>query len=161
MSTPRIFLILISIIIGFGIFIHLLTSTLIPSEVDNQMVAFDMTRPRAPTEARAIKSPLPVSQEAIAVGKALYQGKGNCYVCHGKEGAGDGESGVMLSPPPRDLTDPTFQMLRKDGELFYSIKHGVFGTGMFAYVPRMVTEEEAWMLVQYIRAIKREVEPMS
>lgn len=161
MSAPRIFLILISIIIVFGIFSHLFTSTIVPPEIDDQMVAFDMTRPRAPTEARAIKSPLPVSQETIANGKALYLGKGNCYVCHGKEGTGDGEAGVMLSPPPRDLTDSTFQMLRKDGELFYSIKHGVFGTGMFAYVPRMVTEEEAWMVVQYIRTIKRESEPMN
>ncbi len=161
MSTPRIFLILISIILGFGVFIHLFTATLIPSEIDSQMVAFDMTRPRAPTEARAIKNPVPHSPEAVAVGKALYSGKGNCYVCHGNDGRGNGEGGVMLSPPPRDLTDPTFQMLRKDGEIFYSIKHGVSDTGMFSYVPRMLTEEEAWTVVQYIRTIRRESEPMN
>jgi len=158
MSTPRIFIMLISIVIVFGIFVHLFTSTIVPSETDNQMIAFDMTRPRAPVEARAIKNPILPSKEVIAKGKALYLGKGNCFVCHGNEGKGDGESGVMLNPPPRDLTDPTFQMLRKDGELFYSIKHGVPDTGMFPYVPRMVSEEEAWMVVHYIRAIKREVE---
>src|SRR5581483_11071590 len=158
MSTTRIFFTLISLVIGFGVFVYLFTSTIVPSESDNQMIAFDMTRARAPVEARAIKNPLPKSQEVIAMGKTLYLGKGNCFVCHGKEGKGDGESGVMLNPPPRDLTDPTFQMLRKDGELFYSIKHGVPDTGMFPYVPRMVSEEEAWMVVHYIRAIKREVE---
>lgn len=158
MSTTRIFFSLISLVIGFGIFVYLFTSTIVPSESDNQMIAFDMTRPRAPEEARGIKNPLPKSPEVVATGKTLYLGKGNCFVCHGKEGKGDGESGVMLNPPPRDLTDPTFQMLRRDGELFYSIKHGVPDTGMFPYVPRMVSEEEAWMVVHYIRSIKREVE---
>ena len=159
MSTTRIFITLISIIIGFGIFIHLFTSTIIPTEVDNQMIAFDLTRPRAPSEARAIKNPLPASRDVISNGKAIYLGKGNCYVCHGKEGKGDGEAGVMLSPPPRDLTDPRFHMLRKDGELFWAIKNGISDTGMFAYVPRQVSEEEAWMVIHYLRTIKREEAP--
>ena len=41
-------------------------------------------------EARALTSPLPSSQEAVEQGKALYNGKGTCFNCHGKDGGGNG-----------------------------------------------------------------------
>ncbi len=38
-------------------------------------------------EVRALTSPLPSSPEIVAQGKALYNGKGTCFNCHGKDGA--------------------------------------------------------------------------
>jgi len=153
-SSPfRIFATVLGIIGLFNLVAYLITNQMAPSEVDPLLIAADITRPRAPSEARSIKNPVPVSQEVIERGRALYLGKGNCYVCHGKEGRGDGDAGVMLNPPPRDLTDPAFQTLRKDGEMFWSIKEGVPESGMFSYVPRMITEEEAWKVVLYIRTL--------
>lgn len=155
MNPIRILATVLSMIAGFGIIVYLMTSMMLPEEVDPTLVAMDMSRPRAPSEARVIKNPIPVSEEAVKEGETLYLGKGNCSVCHGEKGLGDGEGGVMLNPPPRDLTDPTFQTLRSNGEIFWSIKEGVPQTGMFSYVPRMITEEEAWKIVHYIRALKR------
>jgi len=154
MNPLRIFATVFLMIAGFSLVAHFITNQMVPSEIDPNLIAADITRPRAPTEARSIKNPVPVSQEAINQGRTLYLGKGNCYVCHGKDGRGDGEAGVMLNPPPRDLADPAFQTLRKDGEIFWSIKEGVPESGMFAYVPRMITEEEAWKIVQYVRTLK-------
>ena len=154
MHPLRIFVTLLSIIAAFNLVAYFITNQLSPPEIDPSWVVADMTRPRAPSEARSIKNPLPASQQAIAHGRALYLGKGNCYVCHGKQGRGDGDGGVMLNPPPRDLTDPAFQTLRKDGEIFWSIKQGVPESGMFSYVPRMITEEEAWKVVLYIRTLR-------
>ena len=37
------------------------------------------------SEARANKSPVPATPENIAKGKALFEGKGTCFNCHGKE----------------------------------------------------------------------------
>ncbi|MEK6632329.1 MAG: cytochrome c class I, partial [Nitrospirota bacterium] len=41
-------------------------------------------------EARALTSPLPDSAEILEKGKALYNGKGTCFNCHGKDGSGNG-----------------------------------------------------------------------
>lgn len=155
MNQTRLLLSLMSVVIVFGAFIYLLTNSIAPSTQDPALSAYDLSRPRAPFDAKALKMPISVSGEATSNGKAIYHGKGNCDVCHGAEGAGDGQAGVMLNPPPRDFTDPQFQSLRSDGELFWAIKYGVPETGMFGFVPRTMTEEEAWMVVQYVRSLGR------
>jgi mono/diheme cytochrome c family protein len=155
MNPLRIFFVVGSMIVAFGLVSSFITSRLVPDEIPPEIAAVEMINPRAPSEARQIKNPVPDSEAVIAAGKQFYLGKGNCYVCHGKEGRGDGEGGAMLNPPPRDLTDPTFQRLRTDGELFWSIKEGVPQTGMFSYAPRMISEEAAWKIIRYIRTIKK------
>ena len=156
MNQGRIFLILFILIAGFAFVMHLFTNAIAPPESDSTVTSFDMSRPRAPSEARKIKNPVHLSREVVESGDLLYHGKGNCNICHGEEGKGDGPSGVLQSPKPRDLTDPNFHMLRSDGEIFWSIKNGVSGTGMFSYVPRMISEEEAWKVIHYIRSLKNE-----
>lgn len=156
MSPIRIFLTLASIIIVFAVLIHVMTNAFVTTSSDPTVSAFDLSRPRSPSDARAIKNPIPRSGDAISNGKALYEGKGNCFVCHGMGGYGDGEAGVMLSPPPRNFTDIQFQRLRTDGELFWTIKYGIPDTAMFAFIPRHLTEEEAWMIVHYIRTMGKE-----
>ena len=53
-----------------------------------------MMQPLVPADklvaARALTSPLPKSPEIVAQGKALYNGKGACFNCHGKDGDGNG-----------------------------------------------------------------------
>ncbi|MCG3112967.1 MAG: c-type cytochrome [Candidatus Manganitrophus sp. SB1] len=160
MNPIRIFLILGSIILLFSGLIHMMTSLFVTTDTDPMVSAFDMSRPRAPSDARKLKNPIPLSGDAISNGKALYEGKGNCFVCHGMNGHGDGEAGVMLSPPPRNFTDVQFQRLRADGELFWTIRYGIPDTAMFAFVPRHLTEEEVWMIVHYLRTMWKEEEPM-
>lgn len=156
MGQGRIILIVLSMIAGFAIFIHLFTTIVAPPESGQTVVAFDLSRPRAPAEARKLVNPVPLSNEIIAQGDELFHGKGNCFVCHGDTGQGDGDAGVLLVPKPTNLTDPNLHMLRREGEIFWAMRYGVESTGMFSYVPRVITEEEAWIIVHYVKTLKAE-----
>ncbi len=50
----------------------------------------DVLRPRVPHDqieaARAVTNPLPASDEMIAKGKMLFEGKAFCKACHGVDG---------------------------------------------------------------------------
>ena len=115
----------------------------------------DPLKPRVPADqiadAKALKNPVANSPENIAKGKALFEGKGTCFNCHGKEGKGDGPAGQILNPSPRNFTNCKFHKKRKDGELFWVIKNGSPGTGMVPLIPAAITEEEAWIIINYER----------
>jgi hypothetical protein len=80
-----------------------------------------MTHPKVPqdklAEARALTNPLLDSPEVIAKGKALYEGKGACFNCHGTDGMGKGPYSVGLDPSPRNFHHPGFWRHRTDGEI--------------------------------------------
>jgi mono/diheme cytochrome c family protein len=107
-------------------------------------------------KALALKAPYGDARTApphiITTGKAIYEGKGRCFFCHGVEGKGDGPA-AHLHPthPPRNFTDCAFQRAREDGEIYWIIKNGSPGTGMQALIPSMLTEEEGWDVVAYVR----------
>jgi len=116
-------------------------------------------RPRVPRDqieaARAVTNPLPGSMEMIAKGKALYEGKAFCKVCHGPDGKGLGKDiapGSLKGPLPRDFTDKKWQAARTDGELFWILKNGSKGTAMAPFIPLILTEEEAWQVLRYVRS---------
>ena len=155
MGQGKVLMILLGMVVFFGVALHFFTLIIAPPPTQHQVdTSFDVSRPRAPSEARKLTNPMLLSPKMVEEGDALYHGKGGCYACHGDTGKGDGEAGeLLISPPPRDLTDPAFQMLRTDGEIFWSIKNGVDRTGMFANVPRIISEEEAWKIVHYVRSI--------
>ncbi len=90
--------------------------------------------------------------EIVTAGKALYEGKGTCYLCHGLSGKGDGPAlHIHAQNPPRDFTDCAVQRDRDDGEFFWIIKYGSSGTGMPALIPNILSEEEGWKVVAYLR----------
>lgn len=116
----------------------------------------DRVSPSDMQKALALKAPYGDARTApphiITAGKAIYEGKGRCFFCHGVEGKGDGPA-AHLHPtqPPRNFTDCAFQHARKDGEIYWIIKNGSPGTGMQALIPSMLTEEEGWDVVAYVR----------
>ncbi len=156
MGQGRIVLILLAMIGGFALLTHLFTRAISQPEADQTVTEFNLTRPRAPDEAKKLVNPVLLSKESVQKGDEIYHGKGSCFVCHGDTGEGDGEAGVLLAPKPTDLTDPNLHMLRTDGEMFWAIKYGVEGTGMFSYAPRMISEEDAWTVIHYVRSIQKE-----
>lgn len=100
--------------------------------------------------------------EIVAAGKSLYEGKGTCHICHGMSGKGDGPTMHMhVKNPPRDFSDCAFQMDRDDGELFWIIKHGSAGTSMPALIPSLLSEEEGWKVVAYVRTFCKRGVPSS
>jgi cytochrome c peroxidase len=110
------------------------------------------------SDAKQMKNPVAKTKENILKGKALFEGKGTCFNCHGKEGKGDGPAGQILNPSPRNFTNCKFHKKRKDGEMFWVIKNGSPGTGMVSLIPAAITEEEAWTIINYERAFCEESE---
>jgi mono/diheme cytochrome c family protein len=100
-------------------------------------------------EARALTSPLPSSPEIVEQGKALYNGKGACFNCHGKDGGGDGPLAAQLNPSPRNFQHHGFWRHRTEGEVFWVIKNGSVGTSMVGFAGQL-TDKEIWSIIQYI-----------
>lgn len=119
----------------------------------------EVLRPRVPAaeikNVQSLKNPYTATPEIIAQGKALYSGKGFCQVCHGRDGKGlgaDVDTKSMKGALPRDFTDKAWQKARTDGELMWILKHGSKDTAMPAFVPEILTEEEAYQVIVYIRS---------
>lgn len=106
-------------------------------------------------EALSYKAPFGEARtappEIVAAGKELYEGKGACHLCHGISGKGDGPAAHMHKDPPKDFTNCAFQKAREDGQLFWIIKYGSPGSGMQALIPALLSEEEGWKVVAYVR----------
>ena len=109
-------------------------------------------------EARALTSPLPKSPEIVEQGKALYNGKGACFNCHGKDGGGNGPLASQLKPSPRDFQHPGFWRHRTEGEIFWVIKNGSAGTSMVGFGGQL-TDKEMWSIIQYLRGFAGEHGP--
>ncbi len=143
---------LIVVFVAFSAAIYLLM-LIGPEEPAISTGEKDITIPRAPAEAKQVTNPFPVSEEIILEGERIYQSKGTCFTCHGTSGRGDGPAGLELNPRPRNFTNPRFHELRTDGELFWIIRNGSPGSRMFSYSPSVITEEEAWKVIHYLRTL--------
>lgn len=120
----------------------------------------DVLRPRVPLDqiqaARAVTNPLSAPPEMIEKGKALFHGRAFCVTCHGRDGKGLGDIVGLRGVLPRDFTDSTWQRARTDGELFWILKNGSPDTAMAPFIPLVLTEEEAWQVLLYVRSFGRE-----
>jgi mono/diheme cytochrome c family protein len=112
--------------------------------------------PRVPPDqidsAKSVKNPLQSTSELLEKGKALFEGKAFCKACHGADGKGLPKDLELKGPLPRNFTDKKWQATRTDGELFWILKNGSPGTDMAPFVPLVLTEEEAWQVLLYIRS---------
>ena len=111
---------------------------------------------RVPTdqieEAKSWKNPFPSTKENIEKGKQVFHGKAFCVTCHGRDGKGLGNIPGLRGKLPRDFTDKAWQAARTDGELFWILKNGSPGTDMASFVPLVLSEEEAWHVLLYVRS---------
>ncbi len=121
-----------------------------------------MMQPRVPAEklaeARALTSPLSDSLEMVERGRGLYNGKGTCFNCHGKDGDGNGPVAAQLDPSPRNFQHHGFWRHRTEGEIFWVIKNGSVGTSMVGFGDQL-TDEEIWSIIQYERSFAGEHGP--
>lgn len=119
----------------------------------------EVLRPRVPSdqieEARAWTNPVPATEDNIEKGKALFHGKAFCVTCHGRDGRGLADVQGLRGKLPRNFTDKVWQATRMDGELFWILKNGSPGTDMASFIPLILTEEEAWHVVLYVRSFGR------
>ncbi|MCG6953718.1 MAG: cytochrome c [Betaproteobacteria bacterium] len=105
-----------------------------------------------PAEYKSKKNPLKATSENIAAGRTLYTQ--NCAVCHGPKGAGDGEGGKALNPPPGNLVGLGRMPVASDGFLMWTISEG--GTPVKSAMPpykSVLKEEDIWRLILYVRTL--------
>jgi len=118
-----------------------------------------MMAPRVPADklaqVRALTSPLQDSPEIVEQDKVLYNGKGTCVNCHGKDGSGNGPGAAKLEPSPRDFRHHGFWRHRTEGELFWVIKYGSPGTAMLGF-GQVLSDEEVWTIIRYVRTFAGE-----
>ena len=118
-----------------------------------------MMPPRIPadklSEARALTSPLPDASEIVEQGKVLYNGKGTCFNCHGKDRDGKGPVAAELDHSPRNFQHHGFWRHRTEGEIFWVIKHGSLGTAMIGF-DEVLSDKEIWAIIQYARGFAGE-----
>ena len=102
-------------------------------------------------QARSWSNPFPSTPENIEKGKNIFHGKAFCVTCHGRDGKGLGKIPGLVGKLPRNFTDKTWQEARTDGELFWILKNGSPGTDMASFIPLVLTEDEAWHVLLYLR----------
>ncbi len=98
----------------------------------------------------ATKTPNPVKSSSDSLARAKKWWTLDCEMCHGKTGDGKGETAQEMKLTMMDFTKADTLKERTDGDLFYIIKNG--HNDMPAEGPRVKTEE-AWDLVNYVRAL--------
>lgn len=116
----------------------------------------EVLKPRVPpdqiAEAKTWANPLPATAENIEQGKTIFHGKAFCATCHGRDGKGLADVEGLRGKLPRNFTDKVWQAARTDGELFWILKNGSPGTDMASFIPLVLTEEEAWHILLYVRS---------
>ena len=131
----------------FTLVLGLTTLVLSPAAAFHQ----DIYQPRAPEpfleELQDMDNPFPPTPENVEEGRSIFVGRGLCVTCHGKNGKGVKVPGH----PPRDFTDTKWQEVRTDGEMMWVLKNGSPGTSMPIRVGNIISEEEGWKVILYIR----------
>ncbi len=99
-------------------------------------------------------------------GRAVFNGKGVCYYCHGMDGnmeqrpqlAADTAALIaQLNPPPVDLRSPKSLHLKTDKQRARAIREGHPGTGMFP--DTRMTDQELTDTLAYLAHLRREGSP--
>lgn len=105
-----------------------------------------------PAPYATMSNPLAMTHETIDQGAKVYAQR--CVGCHGAHGAGDGEAGRNLSPPPGNLAWLSqMPMARWDGYIYWTIAEGgtPFGTAMPAF-KNTLSSNEIWAVTAYVQA---------
>jgi mono/diheme cytochrome c family protein len=96
-------------------------------------------------------------------GRAVFNGKGVCYYCHGIDGnrarrpqltADTAALIAQLNPPPADLRNPKALYLTSDKQRARAIREGHPGTGMFP--DTTMTDQELTDTLAYLAILRHE-----
>ena len=99
-------------------------------------------------EAEEVANPLASTPAGIEAGSQLFQT--NCKHCHGGEGRGDGPAGLYFEPTPQPMQGERVTE-RSDGAIYWILTNG---TGNMPSFGNLLTAEEKWQLILYIRSLQ-------
>lgn len=103
----------------------------------------------------------PKGQGDAGRGRSIFNGKGICFYCHGRDGYRDRKPQLnretaavidRLDPKPTDLRKPDGLKLKTDGERFRIIREGHPGTGMFP--DTTLTDQEIYDALAYLSTFR-------
>lgn len=107
--------------------------------------------------SKAPETPAPrseaVEDSASHAGEMIFQTR--CFVCHGREGKGDGPASTGLGATVRDLTSPSWQNSISDETIGSVIRNGAQAVGGSNAMPpnRDLSDVQIQSLVRYIRGL--------
>lgn len=89
---------------------------------------------------------------SLEVGRRIYARE--CALCHGADGRADTEVAKVLSPPPRNFSDPIVMARLDDGRVYMAIYRGRPGTAMGGR-GELLAPAEIIDVMRYIRTLVR------
>ena len=101
-----------------------------------------------PSRYKAMKNPVTATPGVFKKGMAHWAD--HCASCHANNGSGDTMYGKTMYPRPPDMGQKDTQQM-SDGELYYTIKNGVWLSGMPAFGTPGDNDQDSWKLVAFIR----------
>jgi mono/diheme cytochrome c family protein len=108
---------------------------------------------RAPEESSP--STKPADEPALRAGETIFQTR--CFVCHGRQGKGDGPASTGLGATVRDLTAPSWQDSTSDETIQSVIRNGAQAIGGSAAMApnRDLSDTQIQSLVRYLRGLRK------
>src|ERR1700720_4383133 len=100
-----------------------------------------------PASAAEEKNPLTPTSSVLKKGREIFVG--NCQMCHGPAGKGDGPYGDPKKPPA-DLTAAE----NSEGVLFYKVWNGHKDPMMPAF-KTILTKDKVWPVVTYVKTLHK------
>ncbi len=92
-------------------------------------------------------NPLPRTKEVVLRGKLMFES--NCYVCHGKDGNGNGPVVGPFANPPTLNSDKVREYA--DSQVFHVITNGQNTMGAYG---AQIRERDRWAIVHYVRVLQ-------
>ena len=132
----------LSLILFLSIF---LLSSLVSAQPSKEQTAWV-----APPEADKLENPLKDQSLALALGKRIYRDE--CMVCHGRYGNAETDIAESLQQKPKDFTKEDF-LTQTDGAIYWKLSEG---RGLMQPFKIMLSEEEIWSLVMYVKELAQE-----
>ena len=99
-----------------------------------------------PDQFKNMKNPYANAEDDDEIGKDLYAV--HCRSCHGKTGLGDGSKAFELDSDVKDFTANSFKS-QPDGAVYFKMIMG--RNEMPSFDKKIKSEEDRWMLVNYIK----------
>jgi mono/diheme cytochrome c family protein len=99
-------------------------------------------------DAGKLVNPVKATAESLAAGKKAYGL--DCEMCHGKDGAGDGDLAESMKLKLKDYRDPATLKDVTDGDLYNIILNG---KGQMTGEEGRMKATQIWNVVNYVRSL--------